>query len=388
MAASDSREAGTARDSTDRGRSASDSREQGRAILKGIFQKQPVKADWPSDPEEACIKHSAFLKLWCPMGFSKPQSRAAWKGAFPRLADGDMNAMINGVAEARKWLSRKHRNQKTCDRTHPIIRDLMSCLFGASSPKGQARRSTSPRGQAAKSSSPKGPRSPSRPVESQEDSQASSMRKQGSLRRLNTKSPIIFVQAAEAADPEVVSVISSSTAVTASSKGVVAAKALLQKKPAMAKKAAKAKQPAKGKDKVLKKPSLKKAIPADGSLKKVWHETISHGLVKVTKASAKAYITFKASDGKETSLVNVNLKRGEQQSRVMDMLLQKLQTEEVDKDSLKKFKEDLIRREREGEPAKAEAPEEEPAKAEAAEEEPAKAEAAEPEEESLQKAKD
>ena len=182
--------------------------------------------------------------------------------------------------------------------------------------------------------------------------------------------------------------ISSSTAVTASSKGVVAAKALLQKKPAMAKKAAKAKQPAKGKDKVLKKPSLKKAIPADGSLKKVWHETISHGLVKVTKASAKAYITFKASDGKETSLVNVNLKRGEQQSRVMDMLLQKLQTEEVDKDSLKKFKEDLIRREREGEPAKAEAAEEEPAKAEAAEEEPAKAEAAEPEEESLQKAKD
>ena len=100
--------------------------------------------------------------------------------------------------------------------------------------------------------------------------------------------------------------------------------------------------------------------------------------MKVTKASAKAYVTFKASDGKETSLVNVNLKRGEQQSRVMDMLLQKLQTEEVDKDSLKKFKEDLIRREREGEPAKAEA----------AEEEPAKAEAAEPEEESLQKAKD
>ena len=112
------------------------------------------------------------------------------------------------------------------------------------------------------------------------------MRKQGSLRRLNTKSPIIFVQAAEAADPEVVSVISTSTAVTASSKGVVAAKALLQKKPAMAKKAAKAKQPAKGKDKVLKKPSLKKAIPADGSLKKVWHETISHGLVKVAHSTA------------------------------------------------------------------------------------------------------
>ena len=107
MAASDSREAGTARDSTDRGRAASDSREQGRAILKGIFQKQPV-----SDPEEACVKHSAFLKLWCPMGFSKPQSRAAWKGAFPRLADGDMNAMINGGAEARKWLSRKHRKPK------------------------------------------------------------------------------------------------------------------------------------------------------------------------------------------------------------------------------------------------------------------------------------
>ncbi|CAE7648103.1 unnamed protein product [Symbiodinium sp. CCMP2592] len=385
------------------GKAASDSKEQGKAVLKGFFTRQPAKADWPSDPEEACIKHASFLKLWCPMGFSKPQCRASWKGAFPRLPEGDMNAMINGVAEARKWLNRKHRNQKTGDRTHLIIRDLMVALFGSggSSPKGQtstSRRSTSPRGPAAKSStvesSPRGPAAKSSAVESAEDSQTST---KGSLRRLNTKSPIIFVeQAANAVDADAVSV--SSTAITASSKGVLAVGVLLQKKPAMAKKAAKAKQPAKGKDKVLKKPSLKKAVPADGT-KKVWHETVSHGLVKVTKASVKAYITFKASDGKEKSLVNVNLGKGEKQSRVMDLLLQKLQTEEVDRDSLLKFKEDLLSRERgepakaeaaEGKPAKAKAAKEEPAKAEAAKGEPAKAEAAEgePEEESLQKAKD
>ena len=308
-----------------------------------------------------------------------PQSRAAWKGAFPRVPEGDVNAMINGVAEARKWLSRMHRNQKTGDRTHPIICLMLALFGGNSSPKGQGRRSTSPnKGQAGTSSSPKGP-GPSLVVErreSQEDSQASSLQRQGSLRRLNTKMcPIIVAQAAEAADPEVVNVTS-----TASSKSVVPVEVLLHKKPAMAKKAAKAKQPAKGKNKVLKKPaaSLKKA--AD-SLKKVWHETVSHGRVKVTKASEKAYITYKASDGKEKSLVNVRLRKGDKQSRVMDMLLEQLQTEQVDRDSLLKFKESLLSREKEGEPAKAEEArgEGEPAMAEAEEEGEEK--------ESLQKAK-
>ena len=60
---------------------ASDS-EKARAVVKGFFQSQPGKAEWPGDPEEACIKHSSFLKLWLPMGLSKPKSREAWKGAF------------------------------------------------------------------------------------------------------------------------------------------------------------------------------------------------------------------------------------------------------------------------------------------------------------------
>ena len=106
---------------------ASDS-EKARAVVKGFFQSQPGKAEWPGDPEEACIKHSSFLKLWLPMGLSKPKSREAWKGAFPKMSQGDMNAMISGVAEARKWLGRKQRNLKTGDRTHPIIRDLMGSL--------------------------------------------------------------------------------------------------------------------------------------------------------------------------------------------------------------------------------------------------------------------
>ncbi|CAE6972322.1 unnamed protein product [Symbiodinium sp. CCMP2592] len=340
------------------GKAASDSKEQGKAVLKGFFTRQPAKADWPSDPEEACIKHASFLKLWCPMGCSKPQSRAAWKGAFPRLPEGDMNAMINGVAEARKWLNRKHRNQKTGDRTHPIIRDLT-----------QSERTNE-----------------YFPTE-HESERTSRQEQYCGVQSERTSRQEQYCGAANAVDADVISL--STTAITASSKGVLAAGVLLQKKPAMAKKAAKAKQPAKGKDKVLKKPSLKKSVEGGAHscklccvhLGKVWHETVSHGLVKVTKASAKAYITFKASDGKEKSLVNVNLEKGEKESRVMDLLLQKLQTEEVDRDSLLKFKEDLLSRER-GEPAKAEAA--------AAKGEPAKAEAAEgePEEESLQKAKD
>ena len=130
---------------------ASDS-EKARAVLKGFFQSQPGKADWPADPEEACIKHASFLKLWWQMALSKPKSREAWKGAFPKMSPGDMNAMISGVAEARKWLGRKQRNLKTGDRTHPIIRDLMKSLEASngSSPKGQGRRSTSPKATAVR----------------------------------------------------------------------------------------------------------------------------------------------------------------------------------------------------------------------------------------------
>lgn len=320
---------------------ASDS-EKARAVVKGFFQSQPGKAEWPGDPEEACIKHSNFLKIWLPMGLSKPKSREAWKGAFPKMSQGDMNAMISGVAEARKWLGRKQRNLKTGDRTHPIIRDLMGSLEASngSSPTGKGRRSTSPKGQAGSNSSPKGP-------ESQEQSQ-----EQGSLA---WRCPILLAEEEEpamAVDVEIVSV--TSTAVTASSKGVVPAQVLVKKKPAMATKAAEAKEPAQGRNKVVKRPD---------SLKKVWHETLSHGLVKITKAAEKAYIVFKASDGKEKSLVNVHVKKGERQARIMAILLEKLQTEEVDKETLVKFKNWLLSRESEGEgePAKAEG---EPAKAE------------------------
>ena len=40
-----------ASDSLDlQGRAAGDSINQGKAILKGFFSRQPAKADWPSDP--------------------------------------------------------------------------------------------------------------------------------------------------------------------------------------------------------------------------------------------------------------------------------------------------------------------------------------------------
>lgn len=353
--------------------------QQGKAVLKGFFARQPAKADWPADPEEACIKHASFLKLWCPMGFSKPQSREAWKGAFPKMAAGDINAMLQGTAEARKWLGRKWRNLKTGDRTHPIIKDLLHSLNNeqgtnnVNSPKGRPSTS-SPKGRPSLDQ-PGKPESSLRdePETAAEESQSSS------LRRLNTKTsrcPILVAEAEPAMavmDVEVVSV--TSTALTASSKGVLsagvlkkpatAAKKAAKAKAANSKKAAEAKEPAKGK-KVLKSP---------GSLKKVWHETVSHGLVKVTRASEKAYITYKASDGKEKSLVNVHVKKGDRQARIMAILLEKLQTEEVDKETLVKYKTWLLGRELDAQPAEAE--EGEPAmadEAEVLEGEPAKAE--------------
>ena len=163
-----------------------------------------------------------------------------------------------------------------------------------------------------------------------------------------------------AVDVEIVSV--TSTAVTASSKGVVPAQVLVKKKPAMATKAAEAKEPAQGRNKVVKRPD---------SLKKVWHETLSHGLVKITKAAEKAYIVFKASDGKEKSLVNVHVKKGERQARNHGNPLGKAADRRGRQGKLLSSSRNwLLSRESEGEgePAKAEG---EPAKAEG---EPAKAE--------------
>ena len=193
-----------------------------QALLKGFFARQPGHGDWPIDPEEACIKHAAFLKLWVPMGYTKPQARAAWKGAFPKMPASDVNALITGTVEARKWLRRKQSNMKTGGKTHPIIKDLLKSLYGkniaepgsSASPKGHIEKS------ASSSASPKG-QEPTAKADSQESA--------SSLRRLSTKTcPIMIAEPETAECPqarglEILSVSSAALTTAASSQGVVAA---------------------------------------------------------------------------------------------------------------------------------------------------------------------
>ena len=93
----------------------------GAAVIKGFFTNTCSAIDWPQDPEDACIKHAEFLKVWIPYSFSEPDAREAWKEALPRMSRTNRNAIVNSIAEAREWLGKTWKNLKTGEK-HPILK--------------------------------------------------------------------------------------------------------------------------------------------------------------------------------------------------------------------------------------------------------------------------
>ena len=89
----------------------------------------------------------------------------------------------------------------------------------------------------------------------------------------------------------------------------------------------------------MSKKRPKKPAEANGS----WLASPSCGWAHETKAPTKAYLEHKkAWQDKASCLVNVNLRKGEQQSQVMAALVEKCKEEGWDKSKLVDYKNGLL----------------------------------------------
>ena len=246
-----------------------------------------------------------------PYAFSKPDAREAWKEAFPSMPAAARDGIVNKCGEARKWLGRKWRNMKTGEKTHPIVKDLLASIFKEESNPTLKRSVKEP----AKGSSPKASEAKAKqlPVEEEEEPEEACT----PSKRLRCKtSPVIMVmpEAMDCNDAEEVLSVSSASV------GVVPVQVLIsngQPATGMKKPAAGMKKPAGGKA-TLKRPA---------SLKQAWKQSVSLGMVKATLATQKAYIVCKGENGKEKSLVNINLAKGDRQASIVAQLMLKLENE-------------------------------------------------------------
>ena len=77
--------------------------EKAAALVKAFFPN-PSPKEWPANPEEACIKHSHFLKLWLVEKLNKKTARNAWKTACNgKLTIAEINSILNCIAEIRHF---------------------------------------------------------------------------------------------------------------------------------------------------------------------------------------------------------------------------------------------------------------------------------------------
>ena len=301
----------------------------GAALIKGCFPTRCSASDWPEGPEEACIKHAEFLRLWMPYAFNKPDAREAWKEAFPSMPAAARDGIVNKCGEARKWLGRKWRNMKTGEKTHPKVKELMASVF-----KEETTPKRSICKEPAKGSSPSAKPAEAMakqlPVAEGEEKPEEACTPTKGLR--SKTSPVICMVMREDVDcneaEEVLSVSSASV-------GVVPVQVLIsndQPATGMKKPAAGMKKPVAGKA-TLKRPA---------SLKQAWKQSVSHGMVKATLATQKAYIVCKGEDGKERSLVNIALAKGDRQASIVAQLMLKLENEPMTKEQLVELKNNLL----------------------------------------------
>ena len=88
------------------------------AMVKGFLPKISLD-DFPVEPEKACEKLPLFLPCWLKRfgKISKPDARAAFKIAAPKLGTAERDSIIEHLITYRKFLVKKQANLKSGERT-------------------------------------------------------------------------------------------------------------------------------------------------------------------------------------------------------------------------------------------------------------------------------
>ena len=110
--------------------------EKAAALVKALFP-HPSPKGRPANPEEACVTHSHFLKLWLVERLNKKTATSAWKtDCNGKLTVAEINLILNCIAEIRHFPLRKWRNMKTGENTHPSVLEVMATMRGQQPGKG------------------------------------------------------------------------------------------------------------------------------------------------------------------------------------------------------------------------------------------------------------
>lgn len=304
------------------------------AMVKGFLPKISLD-DFPVEPEKACANLPLFLPCWLKKfgKISKPDARAVFRIAAPKLGTAERDSIINNLNTYRKFLTKKLANLKSGERTDAhvlcVLKQMESMQAGA--PSKRLRVKTPEKEVSRKLG--KASSAETQMTESQPEKASASGPKV--LIATDTDSPDTDSPdwcSAECMESDVEVVESSST-----SSGAISCKELLAcKRPSMYKK------PAAGP--VKKKPGMAgKAVKM--ATHHSWVASSSFGWLKMTKASHKAYI--QARDGKDTKvycLVNVSLPKGDDQERVMQELMDEASKPGWSKEKLVEFKNSLLKR--------------------------------------------
>ena len=286
---------------------------------------------WSADPEQACVRHRIFLSVFLKRDLKKTQVKEIFFGACKRLQQSEAKMIANCIHEVKKWLVKKWKNLKTGEKTHPGVLALMHAIFGDAA-EGKAN---------------------DKPV-------------QGIKRGLTSKSPPAKKSAPIkiARDAGVLDISSESgeslqslgkaSSIPSLIAGVPLQNAVVLRKPAgspMKKPAAGNKKPAASPKACARQTRI--AAPVRACARPAvqmaghgaWKASVNFSWVKATFAAKKAYVVARDNhQSKPQCLVNLNMEKGPEQSRLMQILLDKAQHQQgLSKAELVQIKNNLLK---------------------------------------------
>ncbi len=98
------------------------------SCLRSTFPQGFKESMFNGTEDEIGEMHCAFLKKWFLFKCGADESRKAFKGAFPGLADAVVNSALSKVSAVKAFVYRKQRNSKTGARMAPWVKEILCVL--------------------------------------------------------------------------------------------------------------------------------------------------------------------------------------------------------------------------------------------------------------------
>ena len=332
-------------------------------LITGFVPNCSLK-DFPLEPEMAIKKQPAFLSVWFAEKPTKPEARLSFQTACPQVPHLERNEIIQHLGLYQAWLKKKSKNLKNGEKTCPAVLQVMKAmgLAPAGNESKPARRlkektksdqaTSEPAMAAPKLAEAQRPAmvahsQAEHPQPDQHQELEKAAAKKSKILVLQNSSPKLSGESDRSASEEKDVSVVSTQEISSTSSGMVTPQKLHpkdgktagckrpascvtpRKKPAMAPKSAKTSKPAKA---------------AHMATHNTWVASCSFGWLKMGSFKEKGYIQARnGSDSKPYCLVNVNLPKGDDQTKVLEACFAEAQKPDLDKAHMVNFKNHVLK---------------------------------------------